>query len=368
MNKHKILFLIPHLEKRGPVVWLYNLLKNIDTEHFSISILTFFPERQYSMLDQFRQMRIEIFCGNLKKWQVISQKSLIKHTIKKLNPDIIHSCSTITDALCASINFSQPFIITLHNYILEDIMLHYGKIIGGFLCLYEKRSVLKADCVVTCSNTLKTQYEKLIPRDYVSIQNGIDIDEWKNDTGLNQKALREKLQLPTDKYIIIHTGALIKRKNPLLVIDAFKEANLDDAVLLVLNDGILAAQCKQSANDNIIFTGQVYNVKEYLYAADLLVSASSSEGLPYAILEAECTGLPMFLSDIPQHKESLGGGGTKGVSFFNVGDKEALTILLKNSPRMNRQNYNINDISAKTMADNYMKQYTQITEKRKIKD
>ena len=297
-------------------------------------------------------------CGNLKKWQILSQQRLISDAIKKTDPDIVHSCSTITDGICASLDIEKPFIITLHNNIYEDVVVQYGKVIGGYLCQKEKKAILKANCVVPCSNTLKRQYEKLIPRQYEAIPNGIETEKWLNDTGLDKNGLRERLKLPKDKYIIISTGALIERKNPLTIIEAFKEANLQDAVLLVLGDGVLEDQCKAAANDAVIFTGRVSNVKEYLYAADLLVSASSAEGLPYAILEAECTGIPMILSDIPQHREALGENIGK-INYFGVSDIDKIKALmrLETSNRFNRVDYNTEKISAQTMAQKYMIEY-----------
>ena len=357
MKKKKILYLIPHLQNQGPVAQLYSLVKNIDQEEFSLHVATVFPERENSMVNQFREMGVEVICGNLKKWQILSQQRLISDVIKNTDPDIVHSCSTITDGICASLDIEKPFIITLHNNIYEDVVVQYGKVIGGYLCQKEKKAILKANCVVPCSNTLKRQYEKLIPRQYETIPNGIETEKWLNDTGLDKNGLRERLKLPKDKYIIISTGALIERKNPLTIIEAFKEANLQDAVLLVLGDGILEDQCKAAANDAVIFTGRVSNVKEYLYAADLLISASSAEGLPYAILEAECTGIPMILSDIPQHREAVGENASK-IEFFRTEDKKRIVELMSLS-RRNRKAiaYYTEEITAKSMAYKYMYQY-----------
>lgn len=360
MSKIKILYLIPHLQNQGPVAQLYSLIKNIKQEEFALFILTVFPERDNSMIDQFRGLGVEVICGDLKKWQIISQKKLVLDVMKRIKPDLVHSCSTITDGLCASINLNVPLIITLHNFIYEDVVIQYGKVIGGYLCRQEKKAIIKADCVIPCSNTLKKQYEALIPRKYVAIPNGIDTEKWNNDSGLDKKGLRAKLGLPTDNYIIVSTGALIERKNPLLVINAFKEAEFHDAILVILGDGVLMDKCKGAANDRVIFTGRVNNVKDYLYAADVLISASRSEGLPYAILEAECTGIPMILSDIPQHREALGEDSIN-VNFFNVGDKKRIIELMKDCKNNNKKTlYNIEKITAKTMARKYMYQYREI--------
>lgn len=359
--KKKILYLIPHLQNQGPVAQLYSLVKHIDQEDFSLHVATVFPERENSMVNQFREIGVEVICGNLKKWQILSQQRLISDVIKKTDPDIVHSCSTITDGICASLDIEKPFIITLHNNIYEDVVVQYGKVIGGYLCQKEKKAILKANCVVPCSNTLKRQYEKLIPRQYEAIPNGIETEKWLNDTGLDKYGLREKLGLPLDKYIIISTGALIERKNPLMVIEAFKEAELEDSVLLILGDGALMEKCKEAANDSVIFTGRVNNVKEYLYASDLLISASSAEGLPYAILEAECTGIPMILSDIPQHREAVGENAAQ-VEFFHCGNKTELIdkVAKKNKSSHKRERYSISEFTAHKMACDYMSIYNQL--------
>ena len=367
MKRIRVLYLIPHLQNQGPVIQLYSLIKNLDLDQISPFILTIFPERENSMVEKFRSLKVQVICGNLKKWQIYSQIRLITETAKKIEPDVIHSCSTITDGLCASVSFKQPLIITLHNNMYEDVVVQYGKLLGGYLCWREKKGIIKADCVVTCSKTLMNQYKKIIPREYVAIPNGIETNLWTNDTELDKKGLRKKLGLPINKYIIVSTGTLIERKNPLMVIEAFKNANMEDALLLIIGNGVLMDKCKEIANENVMFTGRINNVKEYLYASDLLISASSAEGLPYAILEAQCTGIPMILSDIPQHREALGRNIGK-VRFFEVGDKHKIVKLIKIRQGNSMVEYSIDEITAKSMADRYMHQYINLINKVIVSD
>ena len=215
--------------------------------------------------------------------------------------------------------------------------------------------------MIPCSETLGRQYKEIIPREYTPIPNGIESDNWKNDSCLSRDELREKLGLPKEKYIIISTGALIERKRPFTVIEAFKKADLNGSILLMLGNGDLATQCKQMANHDVIFTGRVNNVKDYLYASDLMISASSAEGLPYAILEAECTGIRMILSDIPQHREALGENSEK-VSFFPVDREERIVELFRTEVERGkcREFYNIDMITAQAMAEKYMKVYSRV--------
>ena len=55
----------------------------------------------------------------------------------------------------------------------------------------------------------------------------------------------------------------------------------------------------------IHFMGKRADVALFLQNSDVFVSASDSEGLPNAVLEALACGCSVILSDIPQHKEIL---------------------------------------------------------------
>ena len=148
----------------------------------------------------------------------------------------------------------------------------------------------------------------------------------------NKKAIRRNLGLPCDANIIIYTGQFIKRKNVDFALEAFSYGfNDNDGLFFVLlGDGpeLNRLKTRYSSFDNIQFVGQKTNVQEYLHASDVFLSASKSEGLPNSVLEAISCGLPVLLSDIPQHKEILDGGGKCGYSF-PLDDCRHLAHLMK---------------------------------------
>ena len=54
-------------------------------------------------------------------------------------------------------------------------------------------------------------------------------------------------------------------------------------------------------NDNIIFKGYTKEVCDYYNISDVCVSSSRIEGLPFNIMEAMSTGLPIIASTIKGH-------------------------------------------------------------------
>ena len=352
-----ILYLIPHLQKSSPVIQLFGMIKYLDRDKYNPIILSFFKERQNSIQEQFVEQGVSVISANLERWQLLQQKKLLKDKILEIQPDIIHSCSVLTDGICSDVDIHVPLVLTVHSFIYEDVLNRYGKLLGWYMCKREEKTMLKADAVITCSKTLAEKYQKKILRDYIPIQNGIETSLWEQDESLKKEILRDKLDLPREAFIVLSTNLLDSIKDPILLIKAFKEADLQNAILIMLGDGNIAGEAMKYASETVKFTGRVDNVKEYLYAADVLVSASKSEGLPYAILEAECTGINMILSDIPQHLEVA--GDNIGVKFFPVGDKGKLSQLLKESnfKITTRTSYDLRNFTARVMSEKYQNVY-----------
>lgn len=352
----KILFLIPHLEKTSPVTQLLGLITHLDKNKYYPVVLSFFKERPKSMRKEFEGLGIKVICGELDRWEIHKQKKLLQNTIQSEKPDIVHSCSVITDGICSYCKTNCRLVLTLHSYIYEDVIERYGKIIGGFFCKCEESAIQKANAVVTCSITLAEKYGQRFQREFIPIQNGIEVSQWAEGKEEDKKSLRKRLGLPIDSFIVLSTNKIDSIKDPRLLIQAFKESNFEDAYLIMLGDGNYEKECKELASNNIIFTGRVSNVKDYLYSADVLVSASKSEGLPYAILEAACTGIRMILSDIPQHQEVM--GKSDGVQYFHVGAKEELKGLLAESLfNRSRVAYDISSFTASSMSQKYQDVY-----------
>lgn len=350
----KILYLIPHLEKSSPVTQLYGIINYLDSNKYKAVVLSFFKERPESNQAMFTNRGVKVINGNLERWQLFKQKSLLKKIIENENPDIVHSCSVLTDGICSNVRLVIPLVLTLHSYIYEDIVTRYGNLLGNFMCNREEKAIRKATVVVTVSKTLANKYKRKIKREFVAIQNGIETSLWQHCENITQLDLRRRLGLPLNAFIVLSTNLLDSIKDPLLLIHAFSEARIPNSFLVMLGDGNLQDECMKYKTENILFTGRVSNVKDYLYAADVLVSASKSEGLPYAILEAACSGIKMILTDIPQHEEVM--GQSEGVSYFNCGNKELLIKRLKEGNR-GRVKYNLDGFTSEHMSKRYQEIY-----------
>lgn len=361
-RKYKVAFVTTHLEKGGPSEHLLGLVKYLDRRIFEPCIITLYPERQNSSIEKFKELNISMYSLNLNRLNVFASVKLKKKIIQ-VNPDIVHSESMIADAICSMCKLKVPWMLTLHNYVYEDIIMKYGKILGNFFCYLELRAIKKSNITVSCSKTLKNKYKAIVSKNIIPIQNGIDMEKWKSKEVRSRNEMRNKLNISNETIVYISTNAIIYRKNPDILIKAFDKANIRNSVLLILGDGNLKEECMNLAKDNVIFTGKVMNVRDYLNMSDIFVSLSSSEGLPYAVLEAASCGLKMVLSDIPQHREIIREkneyikwASVKKINSTAEALKEISTSRIKNIV------YNLEDFTAKNMSKHYQQVYFKLIE------
>ena len=137
---------------------------------------------------------------------------------------------------------------------------------------------------------------------------------------------------------------------------------------MFLGDGSLHEECLclARANDNIHIVGFVENVRDYLHASDVFVSASLTEGCPNAVLEAMACGLPCILSDIRAHGE-IARHSPLSTKLFRVRDAQSLTDKIREVLDQDYAEMSVASVqavtrnfSAKTMSENYLRVYTSI--------
>lgn len=350
--KQKVLYVVSSLRSCGPVNQLLGIVTNLDQTQFEFSILTLSPEPENSRKKEFIDAGITIDSLNLSRVQyAVKGKKQLKNYIERISPDVIHTTGVRLDTAIANLGYGPKQVMSIRNYAFEDYVAKFGKLAGTYFAKNTIKAINKAKFPVCCSYSLKEMYSSHVNTDLSVVQNGVDVVKYSPSEDNDYKMrLRKELNLPEDKLIFIAVGSLIKRKDPLTLIDAFKKANLKDAIFLLLGDGDLMDECKTEANDQIILKGSVSNVTDYLRASDVYMSASHSEGLPNSVLEAGRTGVSLLLSSIPQHKEVFMHGNEMPF-LFQIGDSSKLAEGIKD--QYNKEDRSINYALAEYIKDHY---------------
>ena len=240
--------------------------------------------------------------------------SLFKIVFKKYvkdngKPDLIHahfSEFTAYTLLKIKKKYKIPYIITEHSTDFID---------GKFLSNYKKRSssynIIKncfkeAKYVLCVSYYLKKKLKKIF-----NLKNFIFVH---NFTKIKKKHYSKK-------YDFIFVGDLIERKNPLLLLKAFKRYFKNSSKkLAIVGDGVLFNQIKNYIDLNEINNVTIFkkinrnNVLKKISQSKIMISTSKFETFGVALIEGLSYGLKLL---------STNSGGPKDIVAKSNG------ILLK---------------------------------------
>jgi glycosyltransferase involved in cell wall biosynthesis len=228
----------------------------------------------------------------------------LKATLDKRTYDIVHAHSPHVGALFLVANLIyrgrlQATVYTVHNS-YQSYNLRNKLLLLPIFASFRR--------VVFCSNASLQSFPKIfkiLGSDRARVvQNGLDIA--RVDQVLEDGSVFSN----KDSFTVISVGQLIQRKNPQVLIRAFHYLGNRVGELVFIGDGDLRASLRQECNDlglgnRVKLMGLMPRdgVYKCFGRADLFVSASRSEGLPIAVLEAMACRCPVVLSDIPPHRE-----------------------------------------------------------------
>lgn len=169
-----------------------------------------------------------------------------------------------------------------------------------------------ADVVITPSESVKQiMLEFGVNRPIVVIENGVDLRPFHQPPAPKQK---RDLGLPADALLLVYTGRLSNEKNLEVLLEQFAIAQsmLPHLHLLLLGKGSLEDELKEQASAlgikrHVHFKGAVdyHKLPNYLAAADIFVTASTSEVHPLTVIEAMAIGLPVAATASPGIVDSV---------------------------------------------------------------
>jgi glycosyltransferase involved in cell wall biosynthesis len=144
--------------------------------------------------------------------------------------------------------------------------------------------------------------------------------------------LRKNLMLPQDKFIVISVVSFNTPKNvPLIITIAEQLAEHKNLLFAVIGDGEQRKQIEESIElkkqNNILLLGSKTNVNEYLFAADIFLSTSLWEGMPYSLIEATAAGLPIVASNVTGNNEIVENDGNGFLFELNQPEGAAQKIV-----------------------------------------
>lgn len=322
-GKYKVVYVITQCKNSGPMNQTLNIIKNLDRSMFQPVVITLFQEDLgNSVIQRYLDLIPEFYCMDMNKVEaIVTGKKKLTEFLAAIKPDLIHGLGMPPYVM--SLGYKDAVhLVTLRNYCYQDYPDRYGKLLGFALAIKDmaliKKQIAKGEKFVTCSESLSKIYAGKHGMKFDFIRNGVDTDRYEYADSNTKQQMKQKLGLPKDKIIVMYSGSFIDRKNQEFAIDAVLASTRAEHIHMVLMGGgpnLQRLKEKYRNYDNIQFTGKITNVNEFLQAGDLYISTSKSEGMPNGVLEAMASGLPILLSNIPQHLEILEVRDGYGVAY-----------------------------------------------------
>ena len=366
----KVLYVFTSCKKSGPIQQMLNLIWNLDREAFTPYLVTIYPEDDsgLSVLEQYLPFVEHRHIPVGKKEALFGSCREMRRFLEELRPDVIHTLGVFPDYLIYRLGY-ENHTFTCRNFVYDDYPDEYGKILGTALARIHLKAIRNSRYVRVCSESLHRIYKEKLGLDIPFIRNGVDVSRYTVPEEATKREMREKLGIPEGKTVWVYGGVFNGRKNQVFLLDAVRDCrHFPESFLALPGDGEQYAALKAACEDpeHLLMPGNVLNMNEYLMAADLYVSTSKSEGMPNGVLEAMATGLPVLLSDIPQHLELLRAADGFGAAY-RQDDRE--DFIRRFDELFERRNGEMGRIAAETeekqfsaqvMSGNYQDLYRQI--------
>jgi len=261
--------------------------------------------------------------------------SWYKKNIKEFSPDIIISIDVHCN-LISCINkflFSQQIkiITTTHNNLSDtlneksSLLLKY--ILKNTISFFYNKSNLNICISKDLTKSLHQNFR---------IQSPVKTIYY----GLTPPKLRPIKLKHKRKFTILSVGRLVKQKDFLTLLKAFKllQYDISNTKLTIAGDGPLKKDLELitktlNIEKNVTFIGWKEEINDSIRKADLFVLSSKREGFSYALLEAMSNGIPVISTNAPYGPSEILQDGKYGL-LTPVGNEYALknailTLLTK---------------------------------------
>lgn len=225
----------------------------------------------------------------------------------------------------------RPKLINVvHGYLFDDDMPAWKRQI---LLNAERLTTPETDLLLTMNQydfELAQQY-RLGDRIEQIPGMGVDFSRLDAATPEDGLQLREELGVAKDAFVLLYAAEFSKRKSQHVLIEAMKYLP-ENVVLVLCGEGTMLQNCKALAkrlyvDDRVLFPGQVEGMGAWYRMADVAVTSSRSEGLPFNVMEAMYMGLPVVASAVKGHVDLIADGET-GL-LFPYGNAGACAELVR---------------------------------------
>lgn len=369
-NRRIKIMLITEPTSGGVGRYVQDVVCGLDLSLFDITLvhgISRADESFYDNVEQLREHATLIPCKELvhelsprHDWQALQA---VRRIIQRIEPDIVHCHSSkagVIGRIAAKLE-DVPAIYSSHGWVMQNI--DFGKRKKQLFALIE--AVLSRFATATTINVSPTEKQCALDwhinssNQFIVISNGVD-----PSTMLSREESRARLGLGDNAIVVGTAIRLTAQKDPLQIIEVFARAHQQNPALhlAILGDGELRDAVKQAIYEYgieqaVTCYGYRTDASQLMAAFDVVMMASTAEGLPYTLLEAEAVGVPIVATDVEGIRDVVKPGVTGELYPFGDVEQGANALLAVLSAKESASSSNaVNMADAEAVSMPYSRQ------------
>lgn len=353
----RVLQIVDSMEMGGIQAFIMNVYRSIDREKVQFDFLV------HHMTDGPFYQEIEskggkVYCLPARNEGVFKNKTALREFFNE------HKEYRVVHMHESSLSYIEPLVAAKNAGVPIRIMhSHSTHILGNkihfILHRFHSINIHKiATHYLACGEMAgKWMYGKSrVKANYTVLYNGINLKSFKFNPEI-RKQVRDELTVG-DALVFGHVGRFMQVKNHKFLVEIFKEIlkMKPDSYLVLAGTGELLESTKDYCKsleiiDSVRFLGVRKDVSRLLQAMDAMILPSFYEGFPVTAIEAQASGLPVYLSDTIT-KEAVIKENVHVVDLDLSATKWANMVLddlrrLENNDALFEKGFDINDVAYK---------------------
>lgn len=307
------------MDKQRPIVWMIDrlgpggaeqlmptILTNLVKEGFNIRVCVLRIRHGNPIAHDLERLGLPVDLVLVPNLRHPLNLFRILRYLRKHRPQILHTQLEFSDILgtIAARLLGIPCVSTLHTLdIFEEKKSATWR-------LKLRWFVLRNFCdkIIAVSDITRRHHldgGRLGEKKTITIYNGLDISRFQKPDASVQQALRQSLDLPPNRQIIITVAVLREPKGIQFMLKALPAIleNKPDTHYLIVGDGEYGDTLRDLAaglgiEGHVTFTGRRTDIPALLSIGDMFVLPTLKDALPTVLIEALAAGTPIVASNV----------------------------------------------------------------------
>jgi glycosyltransferase involved in cell wall biosynthesis len=307
MKKIRILHIIPNFGTGGAERLVVSLLEATDKERFEAAAVSLYQETGTLIEKEIKEKRLKVYY--LDKHPGLDLRMILElyRLFRTYCPDVVHTHRYVLRYVLLPALFCRVSlrVHTVHN-IAQNEVDSLGKLVHWIA--FRLANVVPVSISRAVAKTVNDVYGQNIYTPV--IYNGIPTRRFVSKEERN--GTRAKVNA-----ILLHIGRFEPQKNHQLLIEAlaFVVIEYPRVLLWLVGDGLLRPAIERLVIDkgleeNVLFIGEVHDVKNFLADSDIFILSSDWEGFGIVIAEAMAAGKPVVSTAVDGVPELVEDGVT----------------------------------------------------------